>query len=155
MHTRLLTNRHLALLILPLLLLSALPLAAQTTTVKKHTRIAFGSCNNQDEPQPLWPAIIASQPDLWVWLGDNIYADTHNMDTLANKYSRQQKQPGYQQLRQIASITGTWDDHDFGYNDAGADFEKKAQSQQLFLDFMGVPAHAPVRQQEGIYRSYT
>lgn len=155
MHTIIFPNRFLALFILPLLLLSARPLAAQTTAVKKHTRIAFGSCNNQDEPQPLWPAIVASQPDLWVWLGDNIYADTHNMDTLANKYSRQQKQPGYQQLRQTAFITGTWDDHDFGYNDAGADFEKKAQSQQLFLDFMGVPAHAPVREQQGIYRSYT
>ncbi|WP_052738821.1 alkaline phosphatase D family protein [Pontibacter korlensis] len=145
--------------ILPLFLFSAFDLSAQSSEVQSKAnskaRIAFGSCNNQDEPQPLWPAIAAAQPDLWIWLGDNIYADTHNMDTLANKYSRQQQQAGYRQLVQSASITGTWDDHDFGYNDAGGEFAQKAQSQQLFLDFMGVPANAPVRKQEGIYRSYT
>ncbi|PRY05700.1 alkaline phosphatase D [Pontibacter ummariensis] len=119
------------------------------------TRIAFGSCNSQDEPQPLWPSINATQPDLWVWLGDNIYADTHSMDTLASKYNRQLQQPGYQELLKHTPVTGTWDDHDFGYNDAGGEFAWKAQSQQLFLDFMGVPKDAPVRKQEGIYRSYT
>ena len=40
------------------------------------TRIAFGSCNMQHEPQPLWQEILRLQPlDLWVWGGDIIYAD--------------------------------------------------------------------------------
>jgi alkaline phosphatase D len=38
-------------------------------------KIAFGSCNKQYSPQPLWDAIAARNPSLWVWLGDMIYAD--------------------------------------------------------------------------------
>jgi alkaline phosphatase D len=140
-----------ALLLPALCLISTCNLQAQS----RQTTIAFGSCNNQDEPQPLWPAIVQTKPDLWVWLGDNIYGDTRNMDTLASKYNRQQQHPGYQALLQNTAVTGTWDDHDYGFNDAGGEHAQKAQSQQLFLDFMGVPADAPLRNQEGIYRSYT
>ncbi|WP_276497515.1 alkaline phosphatase D family protein [Pontibacter litorisediminis] len=142
--------RHLALFTLVLFLLPAYGLMAQ-----QKTTIAFGSCNSQDEPQPLWPSIVAADPDLWIWLGDNIYADTESMDTLASKYNRQLQHPGYQALLKTAAVTGTWDDHDYGYNDADGTYPYKAHSQQLFLDFMGVPADAPVREQEGVYRSYT
>ena len=31
-------------------------------------RIAFGSCADQDKPQPIWDAIIESQPDLFIFL---------------------------------------------------------------------------------------
>ena len=41
------------------------------------TRIAFGSCNKPELPQPLWPAITAFKPDVFVWLGDVVYADTY------------------------------------------------------------------------------
>jgi alkaline phosphatase D len=36
-------------------------------------RIAFGSCNDQSFEQPLWPTIAAHKPDLWVWMGDNVW----------------------------------------------------------------------------------
>jgi hypothetical protein len=35
-------------------------------------RVAFGSCNDQSFPQPLWPTIAAHEPDLWLWMGDNV-----------------------------------------------------------------------------------
>ena len=35
------------------------------------SRIAFGSCNSQDKPQPLWSSIQEENPDLWIWTGDN------------------------------------------------------------------------------------
>ena len=38
-------------------------------------RIAFGSCCDQDKPQPIWDAIIETQPELFIFLGDNIYGD--------------------------------------------------------------------------------
>ena len=47
--------------------------------------IAFGSCNKQDMDQSFWPIIAAQNPDLWVWLGDNIYADTEDMGLMAAK----------------------------------------------------------------------
>ena len=39
-------------------------------------RIAFGSCAKQWQPQPIWQAVIAADPDVFLFLGDAIYGDT-------------------------------------------------------------------------------
>ena len=39
-------------------------------------------------------------------------------------------------------------------NDVGGEHPIKAESQKLFLDFIGEPIHSPRRRQEGIYTSY-
>jgi hypothetical protein len=39
-------------------------------------RIAFGSCNEQDLQNNLWPIIESRQPTAFVWGGDAIYAGT-------------------------------------------------------------------------------
>ena len=31
--------------------------------------IAFGSCNRDELPQPVWPAVESLSPDLWIWAG--------------------------------------------------------------------------------------
>ena len=49
----------------------------------------------------------------------------------------------------------TWDDHDYGLNDAGSEYSKKAESQQVFLDFFGVSAESPRRKRAGIYHAQT
>jgi len=117
-------------------------------------KIAFGSCSNQDLKQVMWTPVLAQAPDVWVWLGDNIYADTLDMEKMAEKYQQQRSHPLYQQLEKSAVILGTWDDHDYGENDAGKEYPKKVESQQLFLDFIGVPKDSPRRKQEGVYSSY-
>ncbi|MEM9324913.1 MAG: alkaline phosphatase D family protein, partial [Bacteroidota bacterium] len=117
--------------------------------------IAFGSCNQQDAPQPMWQSILAENPDLWIWLGDNIYGDSDIVDTLVAKYNRQLAHPEYQQLTAQTEVIGTWDDHDFGKNDAGTEFPYKAESQQAFLDFFGVPKDDPRRSRAGVYASHS
>jgi alkaline phosphatase D len=119
------------------------------------TTIAFGSCSDQKRPQPLWDDIKAQNPQVWIWLGDNIYGDSENMDTLKAKYDRQKSNPVYQQLRQSTSIIGVWDDHDYGVNDGGKEYPKRVQSQQLMLDFLDVPTTSPLRRQEGAYSAHT
>lgn len=116
--------------------------------------IAFGSCNKQDLAQPMWPFIVADQPDLWMWLGDNIYGDTNDMKVMKAKYQLQLTNPGYKQLLQQSPIIGIWDDHDYGVNDGGKEFAKKKASKALMLDFLGVSAKDPVRQREGAYQAY-
>jgi len=116
-------------------------------------RIAFGSCNNQDLPQPLWVTIAAFNPQLWIWLGDNIYGDSEDMAVLSAKWDRQKSSPEYRKL--TCPVTGTWDDHDFGVNDGGKDYLMKAASQRLFLKFLDVPADDPRWSQEGIYSAQT
>ena len=121
---------------------------------KPITTIAFGSCSDQKRPQPLWDDIVAQKPDVWVWLGDNIYGDSESMDTLRAKYARQKANPVYQQLRQSTPIIGVWDDHDYGVNDGGKEYPKRKESQQVMLDFLDVPTDSPLRTEEGAYSTH-
>lgn len=117
----------------------------------KLTRVAFGSCNDQDEDQPLWKKVMSAQPDLWVWLGDAVYADSHNRNELKAAYQQQIDRSEYQDFINKIPIIGTWDDHDFGENDGGKMYPLKSYSQDLFLDFLGVAQDSPRRKRSGIY----
>jgi alkaline phosphatase D len=108
------------------------------------TRIAFGSCAKSDKPQPIWDAVLAARPDLFIFLGDNVYLDTRDPAVMRRKYAELAAQPGFQRLKASGiPILATWDDHDFGENDAGADYPMKEESRRLFLDFFGAPADSP------------
>lgn len=117
--------------------------------------IAFGSCNNQRLNNPFWEDILSLQPDVWVWGGDNIYADTNNMRKMERMYKTQKKVKSYKELTSKVPVLATWDDHDYGKNDAGVEFEMKDESQQLFLDFLDVPKNSLRRKQKGVYHSHT
>lgn len=121
---------------------------------KEISTIAFGSCNRQDRAQPLWSFITENNPDLWIWLGDNIYGDTDDMNVLREKYVQQKNNAGYRKLLETCPVIGIWDDHDFGRNDAGTGYAYKAESQQLMLDFLDEPANSERRARKGAYTSY-
>ena len=109
------------------------------------SRIAFGSCATQERPQPIWDAVAGHRPELLLLLGDNIYADTKDMDVMRAKYAKLAAMPGFQAIRKACPILATWDDHDLGANDAGSEYPKKDESQKIFLDFFGDPADSPRR----------
>lgn len=118
------------------------------------TKIAIGSCNRQDEDQRIWSDIRNEQPDLWIWLGDNIYGDTEDMEVLKKKYLRQKQNIPYDTFRQETPIIGIWDDHDYGVNDGDKRYPMRVESQALMMDFLDVPKESPYRRQEGGYQSY-
>jgi len=74
---------------------------------------------------------------------------------MRRKYAMQLANAGYRRLRASVPVIGIWDDHDYGANNAGKEYPPKAASQQLLLDFLGVPATDPRRTRHGIYTSYT
>ncbi len=115
------------------------------------SRIAFGSCAHQDKDQPVWDAVVAAKPDLFIFLGDNIYADTRDPAVLRAKYAKLAAKPGFKKLRDTVPILAIWDDHDFGENDSGCDYPLKDVSRAAFLDFWGEPPTSPRRTREGIY----
>jgi alkaline phosphatase D len=117
--------------------------------------ISFGSCNRQDEAQPLWNTIISHESDLWIWLGDNIYGDTDSMSVLKAKYEFQNANSDYQKLKSRTPIIGIWDDHDFGKNDAGKEYLYKDESRDLMYDFLDVPSDSPLRNKKGGYGAYS
>ena len=122
--------------------------------VKQVDVIAFGSCSHQDEPQPLWDDIIADDPDLWIWLGDNIYADTEDMSRMASMYTKQKAIAGYKNLTINTPVIGTWDDHDYGINDGDKSYPKRKESRDLLLNFLDVPEDKAVWNREGAYHSF-
>jgi alkaline phosphatase D len=118
------------------------------------TRIGFGSCAKQDKPQPIWDAINALEPELFIFLGDNIYGDTLDMAELSAKYDMLGAIPGFRRLRERTQVLAIWDDHDYGENDAGAGYPMKEESRRIFCDFWGEPADSPRRSRDGIYAGY-
>ncbi|MHA7830463.1 MAG: alkaline phosphatase D family protein [Flagellimonas sp.] len=116
--------------------------------------VAFGSCNMSQEPNLFWGDILEEHPNVWIWGGDIVYADTDDVERLRAIYAMQDTVAGYAKLKEEVPVIGTWDDHDFGINDGGSDFSIKAESQQVFLDFMGVPKNSERRNREGIYDSH-
>lgn len=117
--------------------------------------IAMGSCNKEFLDQSYWPVIAHQQPDLWLWLGDNIYADTEDMAVMGNKYQQQKHNPHYQSFIQQVPVLGIWDDHDYGQNDGNKSFPMKQPAKEALLDFLDVPTDAEVRSHEGVYQSHT
>lgn len=117
-------------------------------------RISFGSCADATRPQPIWEPILARNSDLFILLGDNIYADTRDQAVLAAKYAELAAIPGFAKLRASTPVFAVWDDHDYGENDAGAEYPLKEESRRIFLDFWKEPLGSPRRERDGVYGSW-
>jgi len=117
-------------------------------------RIAFGSCCHQNKSQAIWDSITALQPELFLFLGDNIYGDSDDMAVMRAKYNKLRAVPGYQRLRKTCRILPIWDDHDYGRNDAGADYPFREESQQVFLEAFEIPPERRNHHGPGIYDAY-
>ena len=64
---------------MPGLALHQAALLSTATAEEPLSRISFGSCAKQDKPQPIWDAVVAGKPELFIFLGDNIYGDSADM----------------------------------------------------------------------------
>lgn len=134
------------------LLISALLIG--TVVSAQTTRIAFGSCAEQDKPLIIFDTVLKHQPTHFIFLGDNVYGDTRDTAILRSKYFLLEDHPGFQRLRDTTILWATWDDHDFGENDAGRSYPLKKESKEIFLDFFKEPEDSDRRKHEGIYTSY-
>ncbi|PCI61375.1 MAG: hypothetical protein COB37_08440 [Kordiimonadales bacterium] len=135
--------------------------AALPPLTRTLTRIAFGSCADEELPQPIWKHISAQKPDLFLFTGDNIYADyrggkkisNHTTEMIARSYRDLAGHPDFTQFRKSVPIMATWDDHDYGKDDAGAEFPLKEASKGLMFKFFGWPHDTSVQSRDGVYHS--
>ena len=112
---------------------------------------ALGSCLHQDEPQPIWNAIQEEKLDGFIFLGDNVYGDSpsYKLEKMARSYDRQKDNfPNWLNEIEILKI---WDDHDYGKNDGGSEYQLKEKAQDLFLEFWNIPANDIRHSRNGIY----
>ena len=120
--------------------------------------IVFGSCAREDRDQPIWKSIVAEDPDLFLFLGDNVYVDIPtppaSAGDIAAAYRKLAAKPGYQKLKGACPILATWDDHDYGLNDAGQEFRLKRAAQQQLLTFFEEPAKSPRWRRDGVYGAW-
>jgi alkaline phosphatase D len=130
------------------------PVSAQKKKGAQTFTIAFGSCAEEDKPQPILDRVVRSKPDLFIYLGDNIYGDTYDMKVLGAKYDTLAAKPEFQRLKAAVPIIATWDDHDYGANDSGKEYPYKKESKEMFLKFFAEPSQSARYRHEGIYTSY-
>lgn len=128
--------------------------APETTKPIDTFKVAFGSCAWEEHPLPIFHEVVKHEPDVFVFLGDNIYGDTYEMDTLKAKYAKLGAKESYQDLKANVPLLATWDDHDFGWNDAGRHYKFKEEAKEIFFDFFEEPTDSERRKRPGIYDSY-
>ena len=136
-------------------------------TASQETKIAFGSCNKHQKMNAtsIWTSIERTHPNAFVWLGDAVYADTRitfekrkyfGEKFHAEAYAAVKRFPAYERLAKKARILGTWDDHDYGMNNAGKHWEHKETAKELFLDFLDEGKETERRlERDGVYESYS
>lgn len=121
------------------------PLPFRTRTAPdrpRPMRIAFGSCARVQlyPEQPVFQAIAAMEPDLFLWLGDNIYADSDSETAFTALYSRQRNVGSLVPLLRSVPQLAIWDDHDFGHNNSDRNNAAKAMTHRLFNRWWANPS---------------
>ncbi|MDX2182623.1 MAG: alkaline phosphatase D family protein [Gemmatimonadaceae bacterium] len=120
-------------------------------------RMALASCFYVNEPgydRPGRPygseyeildALNATAPDVMLWLGDNTYtreADWYSRSGFLARYSHTRALPQLQPLLGRTHHYATWDDHEYGPNDADRAFRDKRLALEAFNGFWANPAPA-------------
>lgn len=144
------------LLLVPLFVACSNSKSTEDTPTYRELSLAFASCNDQYSPNPLIVEIVENQLDAFIWLGDIVYADSKDPDSIAYAYDLLKESGEYQELYSSnIPILGTWDDHDYGQNDAGKEWQIKEESKYHFLNFLEVSEEDPIRSREGVYSSHS
>lgn len=119
-------------------------------------RMATGSCafiNEEAYDRPgkpyggnyeIFESIAAKDPDLMLWLGDNIYlreVDFAAKSGIAHRYSHARELPEMQKLLSACAHYAIWDDHDFGPNDADRSYVHQDWTFEAFKQFWANPSY--------------
>ncbi len=106
-------------------------------------RIAFGSCARvQASPvQPIWDVLRDLEPDLFCWLGDNVYVDSVEPQFFAESYRAQRAVPNARRFMAEVPQLAIWDDHDYGLDDHDRTNPVKAQALEIFRRYWINPSH--------------
>ncbi len=116
--------------------------------------VAAGSCAYDNEPkydrpgkpygseEGIFLSILEKKPDMMLWLGDNTYLREVDWAThrgILHRYTHARALPQLQPLLAVTPNYATWDDHDFGPNDADRTWVHKQASLDVFKAFWGNP----------------
>lgn len=132
--------------------------SAPLDEAKALTRICFGSCYAPQLGETrAWRSILAMKPDAMLLLGDNVYQRDENgrpeLLELREAYGLLAQEKAFAALRAAIPVLPVWDDHDYGMNNAGADFPARRESEALFKRVWAVPPDDARSRRAGVYFS--
>lgn len=131
--------------------------------------VAIGSCafineTEYDRPgQPyggeyqIFTAIAAKQPDVMLWLGDNVYyrePDFFSAAFMRHRNAHARALPEMQALLGSTHHYAIWDDHDYGPNNSDRTYRMKKDALQIFKDYWLNPAYGS-EETPGVFFSFT
>ena len=114
--------------------------------------VAFGSCNYVNEPaydrpgrpygsdHAIFGSIARLAPEAMLWLGDNTYlreVDWWTEAGMDHRYRHTRSLPELQPLLAATNHYATWDDHDYGPNDADRAWVHKGTARGVFARYWG------------------
>ena len=123
----------------------------QYRTDPPNFKIALGSCSfinekKDDRPKPygdkyqIFNSILQKDPDLMIWVGDNVYLRTPDFMTITGIRHRYRHTRATKELQALLGSVhnyATWDDHDYGPNDSDRSYVNKRIAEQTFNDYWG------------------
>ncbi|WP_340692308.1 alkaline phosphatase D family protein [Hyphomonas sp.] len=117
--------------------------AAPSADDRGRFRIAFGSCARYavSPDQPVWDGVEKADPDLFLWLGDNIYGDNTSAEGLREEYRRQLSVTNLEPIQSRVPQLAIWDDHDFALNDSDRRNPVKKEALSAFRDYWANPSY--------------
>jgi alkaline phosphatase D len=92
----------------------------------------------------IFRAMAAAQPDLTLWLGDNLYyrkADTEDPLKMAARWRHDRATADLQPLLATGAHAAIWDDHDYGPNNSDRHFAHKDAALTLFKRYWAHPSY--------------
>jgi alkaline phosphatase D len=122
-------------------------------TSKTLTTFGFGSCNDQTKEQPLWKLIKSRNPQLFIMMGDNVYASKPENRPIIDQYIKLNENTDYLDLREAVPFMATWDDHDYGQQDGGDDNPYKQEARKVFGQHWTYLKNIMPKDQGAIYHS--
>ncbi len=123
-------------------------------TNKDLTLIGMGSCSDQNLPEPIWKTIKEANPQLFIMMGDNVYASKKEDKPIIDQYIKMNQIQDYKDLRESIPFLAMWDDHDYGQNDGGVDNPEKEEARRVFLNYWSYLKFTMPKDQNGaIYHS--
>lgn len=112
-------------------------------TSRPNCRFAVVSCMNDSSSGriSMWQAVQREACDFVVFLGDTCYADNgnpeQNEEGYARRYAETRAALGWFRMERLTPCLATWDDHDFGLNNADRHFRHGKFTKKLFRKFWG------------------
>jgi alkaline phosphatase D len=119
-------------------------------------RVVFGSCPKyqDDRIQPIWPWVSHYDPDILLWIGDNVYSDSLDPDIIREEYRRQRDIPALQPILHDISHLAIWDDHDYGLNNHDRTNPIKEDAYTVFREYWANPSYG-LPDVKGVFFKYT